>query len=77
MSKRDWKLIAAMVTVCGVVLCLIGKIFGPDEVVWHKASWFGETADILGWLFILIAPLIYIILDWHNLFPRKKDINKG
>jgi hypothetical protein len=75
MSKRDWKLIAAMLIVCGIVLSLIGKIFGPDEVVWHKAPWFGETADILGWLFILIAPLIYIILDWNNLFPKKAKLD--
>ena len=71
MSKRDWKLIAATITVFGVILSLIGKIFGPDEVVWHKAPWFGDVGDKLGWLFILIAPLIYIILDWNNLFPKK------
>ncbi len=71
MSKRDLKLIAATVTVCGVLFSVVGKIFGPDRILWEDAPWYGDISENLGWALMLIAPIIYIALDWTALFPKK------
>lgn len=63
MTKRDGKIIAASITICGILFTVFGEIFGPDRVVWHKAPWYGDIAGKLGWFLVLVAPIIYIILD--------------
>ncbi len=73
MSRRDLKIVAATITACGFLFSVLGEIFGPDEVVWHAAPWYGKLSGNLGWWFLLVAPLIYIRLDWSNLFPPKKE----
>jgi vacuolar-type H+-ATPase subunit I/STV1 len=72
MTKRDGKLIAATFTVMGIIFTVFGELFGPEKVIWHKDPWYGNFSGKLGWFLVLIAPLIYIILDWGNIFPKKK-----
>ena len=77
MNKRDWKLIAASVTLVGVIISLFGKMFEPVRPVFEKEPWYGSLADNVGWFILLIAPIFYIWLDRSNLSPKlflpKKD----
>ena len=72
MTKRDLKLIAATVTACGVLFSVAGEIFGPDRILWEAAPWYGDLSEKLGWALMLVAPIIYIALDWRALFPIKQ-----
>jgi hypothetical protein len=73
MSKRDWKLVAGTLTVVGIVLAGFGAIFGPEEVTFGASKqWLGGLAQKISWWALLVVPLIYIVLDWDNLFPKKK-----
>jgi hypothetical protein len=77
LSKRDLKIVAATLTVVGVILSVLDKIYAPHRLLSESSPDYPEFLRYLGWLFLIVPPLIYIGLDWHNLFPRKKDINKG
>ena len=73
MSKRDLKLIAATLTVVGVVLSIFDKIFEPHYIADTYTPTWPDFLRWVGWGFLLIPPLIYIWLDRENLFPKKKD----
>ena len=72
MKKRDLKLIAATLTVVGAVLSILDRIFAPDYLLLESSPDYPNLLRTLGWLFLLIPALIYIVLDFPNLFPNKK-----
>ncbi|WP_319524599.1 hypothetical protein [uncultured Desulfosarcina sp.] len=78
MTKRDFKLLAAGMTVSGSIIGFFDNVVFP----YHYLRIDGAGAQlpgfvrVLGWLLIAIAPLIYIILDWKSLFPTKRDRNE-
>ena len=76
LRKRDLKIIAASFTVVGVILSVLDKIYAPHRLLLESSPNYPEFLRYLGWLFLIVPPLIYIGLDWHNLFPRKKDMNQ-
>ena len=75
MSKRDVKLIAATLTVVGVFLSILDRIYSPQHILKESNLDYPDILRTLGWLFLIIPPLIYILLDFRNLFPSKKKDN--
>ena len=77
MAKRDLKIIAATLTIIGAILSILDRIFTPDYLVFENSPSYPNFLRFLGLIFLIIPPIIYIGLDWRNLFPKKKDTNKG
>ena len=75
MSKRDLKIVAATLTVVGAVLSILSRIFAPHPILDESSPDYPDVLRTIGWLFLLIPPLIYILLDFQNLFPSKKKDN--
>lgn len=71
MSKRDWKIVAATLTGVGAILSVLDKIFAPNYLLMASSPEYPGVLRFIGWLFLLIPPLIYIALDWKSLFPQK------
>jgi len=76
MTKRDLKIIAASLTVVGAILSVFDKIFAPDHLLLESSPNYPDALRTIGWLFLLIPPLIYIALDFPNLFPLSKSKDK-
>ncbi len=72
MTKRDLKIVAGTLTVVGAILSVFDKIFAPHHLVLESSPNYPGALRIIGWLFLLIPPLIYITLDFPNLFPLSK-----
>ena len=70
MSKRIGKLIAAGLIIFGSLFNLLGYFFGPERILWEQPSFFGGLSETLGWIMLLIAPIIYVIVDWENLIKK-------
>lgn len=75
MSKRDWKIIAGTATILGILLGVFEVIYAPKYAVNpnHIPSIF--HSDFAHWLNLIIVslpPILYIALDWENLFPKKQ-----
>ena len=75
MNKRDLKIIAATLTVVGAILSIFDKIYEPDRLLLENSPNYPNFLRLLGWLFLLVPPLIYIWLDRENLFSMKKKDN--
>lgn len=75
MNKRDWKIIAATLTIVGAIFSILDKIYAPHVMEDTGSPNYPDFLRWIGWLFLLIPPLIYIWLDWENLFSKKKRIN--
>ena len=75
MNKRDLKIIAATLTVVGAILSIFDKIYEPDRLLLESSPNYPNFLRLLGWLFLLVQPLIYIWLDRENLFSMKKKDN--
>lgn len=75
MTKRDLKIIAATLTIVGAILSISDKIFSPHHLLLESSPNYPDILRLLGWLFLLVSPLIYIWLDRENLFSKKKDEN--
>ena len=73
MTKRDLKIIAATLTVVGAILSVLDKIFAPHHLLLESSPSYPDFLRTTGWLFLLIPPLIYIALDFPNLFPVFKQ----
>jgi len=76
MNKRDGKIIAATLTVVGVVLSVLDKIYEPHRLILENSPEYPDFLRTLGWLLLLVPPLIYIALDWKNLFSKNKPGNE-
>ena len=63
MNKRDWKIIAATLTIVGAILSILDKIFAPDRLLLESSPNYPNFLRLLSWLFLLVSPLIYIWLD--------------
>jgi hypothetical protein len=72
LDKRDFKIIAATLTVVGAILSIFDKIFSPQPILDESSPDYPDFLRVLGWLFLLVPPLIYIALDWPNLRRNKK-----
>ena len=72
MSKRDLKIVAATLTVVGAILSIMDKIFAPHRLLLESSPDYPDFLRTLGWLFLLVAPIIYILLDFSNLFRSDK-----
>ena len=72
MSKRDLKIIAATLTIIGAILSILDRIYAPDYLLLESSPNYPNLLRTLGWLLLLIPPLIYIVLDFPNLFRFKK-----
>lgn len=72
MTKRDWKIVAATLTIVGAILSILDKIFAPSYLLLESSSKYPNALRTIGWLFLLLPSLIYIALDWGNLFPDTK-----
>ena len=75
MSKRDLKIVAATLTVVGAVLIILDRIFSPQPILDESSPDYPDILRTLGCIFLIIPPLIYIALDFPNLFPSKKKDN--
>jgi hypothetical protein len=73
MTKRDLKIIAATLTVVGAILSILDKIYAPHIIEDTSSPNYPDFLRLLGWLFLLIPPLIYIWLDRENLFSKKTE----
>ena len=73
MTKRDGKIIAATLTVVGAILSILDKIYEPHHLLLEGSPGYPNFLRTIGWLLLLIPPLIYIALDWKNLFSKKKS----
>ena len=73
MTKRDLKIIAATLTVVGAILSILDKIYAPHIIEDTSSPTYPDCLRLLGWLFLLIPPLIYIWLDRENLFSKKTE----
>jgi hypothetical protein len=58
--------------VVGAISTISGWIFGSEKVVWHE-SIFWDSIGGLGQFFLLVAPIIYVLLDIPDL---KKGVLK-
>jgi len=76
MAKRDLKIIAGTLTVVGAILSIFDKIFASDHLLLESSPNYPDALRTIGWLFLLIPPLIYIALDFPNLFPLPKSKDK-
>jgi hypothetical protein len=78
LNKRVFKLIAATLTALGAVLTILDWIFPPVYIEWHSSPKYPDFLRLLGSIFFLLPALIYIALDWKNLFPKrdKKGVNR-
>jgi len=77
MTKRDFKIVAATLTVVGAILSILDKIFAPHQLLLESSPNYPDALRTTGWLFLLIPPLVYIILDFSNLFPFSKSQKKN
>ena len=75
MGKREWKIFTAGMTFLGSIFILIGRIFGQSAISWDNGSQLAESTGSVGWYLLLVAPLIYIILDWPFSKPKEKRNN--
>jgi len=75
-SKRDLKLIAATLTIIGAILSILDRIYAPDYLLLESSPEYPNLLRTLGWLFLLVPALIYIVLDFPNLFPGKNSQDK-
>lgn len=82
MSCQRIKQIAAIAILLGVIFVGIGGLFSyePYEVrktgVPPTMAWWAERFENVGNLFMIIAPVVLLIVDWRNIFPaikRHKD----
>ena len=76
MAKRDLKIISATLTLVGAILSIFDKIFAPHHLLLEGSPNYPDALRTVGWLFLLIPPLIYIALDFPNLFPLFKSKDK-
>jgi hypothetical protein len=76
MAKRDLKIIAGTLIVVGAILSVFDKIFAADHLLLESSPNYPDALRTIGWLFLLIPPLIYIALDFPNLFPLSKSKDK-
>jgi hypothetical protein len=73
MKKTEWKIVAATLILVGSVLTIFGWIFGSEEVVFHKNK-VGDSIKFIGQLLLVVAPIIYVLLDIKNLKERIKKL---
>ena len=73
MSKRDWKLLAAMFTIVVFINGFFELIYQPHVFLIDGAPVYPLWAKFLKWLMTGAVPIIYIWLDWSNLFPPKEN----
>ena len=76
MSTRDFKIIAATLTIVGAILSILDRVFTPHHLLLESSPDYPNVLRTLGWIFLLVPPLIYIALDFPNLFPLKKKETK-
>ena len=76
MTKRDLKIVAGTLTLVGAILSVFDKIFAPHHLLSESSPNYPEALRTIGWLFLLMPPLIYIALDFSNLFPLSKSKDK-
>ena len=76
MAKRDLKIIAGTLTVVGAILSIFDKIFAPDHLLLESSPNYPDALRTIGWLFLLIPPLIYIALDFPDFFHLSKSKDK-
>ncbi len=73
MKKREWKIVAGTLIIIGAVSTVFGWIFGSEEVIWHKNK-FGDSVKFVGQFLLVVAPIIYVLLDIPNLKERLKKL---
>lgn len=77
MDRQKIKQITSIAILLGVVFVGIGGLFSPPilrvrhewapKAVSHLAYHF----ETVGNFFMIIAPVILVIADWQNIFPRR------
>jgi hypothetical protein len=72
-TKKNIKIVAGTLTIVGAILSVFDKIFSPHYLVTDSSPNYPEALRTIGWLFLLIPPLIYIALDLFDLFPLSKS----
>jgi hypothetical protein len=78
MDKLLFKRLAAFATIGGIMLGALGRLLEPHVRVTRTPTGpIGHILSTSGDILAVIAPIIYIILDRSNLFPKlfppKKD----
>jgi hypothetical protein len=72
MTRRDGKIIAGTVTVIGAILSVFDKIYALHHLLLESSPDYPEPLGTLGWLCLLVAPLIYIALDFTEAFGKNR-----
>ena len=74
MDRLLLKRLAALATIGGIMLGALGRLLEPAVRVTRVPTGpIGHFLSTFGDILTVIAPIIYIILDWHNLFPKKNE----
>ena len=82
MNKQCIRQIATIAILLGVMFVGIGGLLSPP-VLRARHDWAPKIVSLwayhfenVGNFFMIIAPVVLIIVDWHNIFPaikRNKD----
>jgi uncharacterized membrane protein YwaF len=76
MSKSDFKIIAIILILVGVIFIIWNRIFASRYAFIEKSPCEPGTLHAIGWLFVLLSSVIFIIIGLTNIFPSHKEKNK-
>ena len=62
------KRVRAGLIVFGSAMNLLAEFTKEVQLVVVVIPWYGKA----GWFMLLVASLVYVAIDWQNLFPKKK-----
>lgn len=68
MGKREWKIVAATVTVIGVLFGILDSIFAPNYYVDETGLPGHNFMALMKLIMTSIAPIAYIVIDhWEDI----------
>lgn len=73
MTKRDLKIITGTLIVVGTLLSILDKIYSPHYLLLRSSPEYPPLLRTIGWLLLLLSPLIYITIDIISYFKGRKD----